>query len=316
MVRHQGCSPNKAQVVRQIYQWIDEGDSLSKVAQRLNEQGIPSAGSNRHWKDGRQPRWSSSSVSQLLKNPGYKGFTTASRSKMERKRGQKRQVPLDPSDWVVVDTEGVITPAIVSPVLWERVNVKLSANSGAKTRNQKHFYLLRSRVLCGKCGQSMYPQRYERQPDVYRCRHKLRGRGDCPGVGNEQIEDVESYTWMLVSGMFCDPRRLLPEIRKQITSGQDLALSAERDSVASQINHKDRMARQLMNDLSDLDVSDGVRRGYRLRLNTIESEIEQLEQRQREIEVELQWAGRATTSVRGLPGGATDATFGVRVDGT
>lgn len=218
-----------ALIIERLYREVDSGESLSRLAKTLNAEGVPSPGAGRQWKDGRTPRWSSAVLSQLLKNPAYKGWATAQRSQIVRRKGTARQVDKATDEWVVIDTTGAAIPPIVSSVLWDRVNAKLTANAGDKARNVERFHLMRGRVICGKCEQRMYPHTYGgRQPPTYRCSHMYRGRGSCPGVGSVREAFVDTETWAKVKGWLLHPQDHIDEINERESRGPDPRLNADR----------------------------------------------------------------------------------------
>jgi site-specific DNA recombinase len=50
----------------------------------------------------------------------------------------------------------VPAPAILDPDLWRLAQEQLVVNRGRATRNNtKHHYLLRSLLICGRCGRRM-----------------------------------------------------------------------------------------------------------------------------------------------------------------
>ena len=143
-------NPETALVVQQIFAWyLEEPATLFGVAQRLpNAHVLTPFG---------KPRWSSTTVRGILKNPVYTGLALANRT-------QTVPAKLRKSPFVPVSTRGsqrprppeegipIPVPALIDAELFEQVQTKLSHNQqGAARNNRVHDYLLRSLVSCRGC---------------------------------------------------------------------------------------------------------------------------------------------------------------------
>jgi site-specific DNA recombinase len=140
--------------VRQAYRWVlDEGLSARQVAIRLNSLGV-------------RPRlgriWVCCSAYNLFKNTAYSGTayynkTQASEPKRHRRPGaylkhaKSGHTPRPKEQWIPV-----AVPAIVTPEEQSLVREQLSRNKLISTRNTRNDYLLRTLVVCGKCGWHMH----------------------------------------------------------------------------------------------------------------------------------------------------------------
>ena len=187
----------KAAVVAEIFaMYLEEGETLCGVANKLRDRGV------------RSPRggavWTVSSLRGILTNPIYTGQVYAGRTtsrppRIRRSatrpigRPQSTAVPVAPEEWIPVTT----VAAIVSREHFELAAEKLSRNkSFASRNNKKNTYLLRALVSCGKCGlacgaRALRPYRY------YICAGKKKrfrtGEGEnCPSryAPAEQLDEV------------------------------------------------------------------------------------------------------------------------------
>ncbi len=122
----------KAPFVREIFEAYVNGESLSKLAAMLNEQGYQTIRGN---------PYSIDAVSWMLRNPLYKGILVYN-NKRSKKRGEK-----NPFTEVVTVEHPELT--IVPPETWERAQRLRRAHQGI--RSQK-VYLLKGLVQCAKCG--------------------------------------------------------------------------------------------------------------------------------------------------------------------
>jgi site-specific DNA recombinase len=149
----------EAEVVRQMYRWLVEEELSSyAIEKRLVRQGVsPRAGNTMGWRQ--------SSVIDILRNPLYKGEGYYNRTmavdarRPHKDKGFKDYRPGNlrgraerPRDeWILVRV-----PTIIDPQTWELAQAQLARNRERATRhNTKHAYLLRSLLICGRCGRRM-----------------------------------------------------------------------------------------------------------------------------------------------------------------
>ena len=126
--------PTERQVVVRIFQ-MAEGTSQRKIAQILNEEGIPAS------KGG---RWSQSQIARLLGSPLYLG-------KLRRKVGGQWEINEGKHDPIVDDPE--------FPDLWQRVNncrAMPERRVGGRPLASSHL-LTRGLLRCGWCGSGLIP---------------------------------------------------------------------------------------------------------------------------------------------------------------
>ncbi len=133
----------QAPIVRRIFERAGAGVSQRRIARDLNADGVPAQ---------RSSKWTQSAVSQLLRNPTFKGRLSFN--------GE--------------DFAGVHEP-IVEPALWDRVAALRDA--GARTRNGgpgrtpagPHLFT-RGLLRCGHCSDAMSPRTDNREDrEEYRC---------------------------------------------------------------------------------------------------------------------------------------------------
>jgi site-specific DNA recombinase len=171
---------SRVQVVRDIYNWRRSGMPTYRIAKRLHEMGVKTAGN-------RGPRlWSRQAVLKILGNSTYIGKHIRS---------------------------GIVVPcpAIIDEQLWNEIQRMNQETREKHTgRPSKNKYLLRSLLYCGKCG-----KRYISTPSkgnffYYRCGTLTRiyyaRQCDAPQVAGPAVEKaVWSAIWQLLK----DPALLL-----------------------------------------------------------------------------------------------------------
>jgi site-specific DNA recombinase len=184
---------SEAEVIRLIYQYIDQGLGSQVIANRLTEQG---------YKPPRGNKWHPPAIIHLIRNPAYKG-----RYAYKYKVVRGKRITLPPEEWTYVDC-----PAIVSPELWERANAKLTMSARRFVR--KHFFLLAGRLNC-TCGYAMtaYPNPARKTGGHYGCNGRKVVKNGCrmPYLG---INEVDNAFWEWIAELLIDPEAKLVALEK------------------------------------------------------------------------------------------------------
>lgn len=249
--------PNeRADTVRQIFQWMDEGGSIRGIARRLRESGTPTWGGR---------NWGHSSVQRILDNETYCGLAHYG---THRREGTRLVVRKDESR-IALDV-----PAIISRDQWERVNARDRSKAVGRPSDR---YLLRGLLYCS-CGRRMNGDQGHGSPS-YRCR----GRDPFALGGvckvNVLTKRIDPVVWEAVALAFIDgdllrslivkhqssiieaPERTA-ELRKQIKSLLDresrtVSLMIEMPEATEDLKAKYRAARKermgLETELSRID---------------------------------------------------------------
>ncbi|MBI2761810.1 MAG: recombinase family protein [Chloroflexi bacterium] len=308
---------DEAEVVREIFGWVRDGDSLGEVVRRLSIRGVPSPSAGKYkWKSGRVTDWNMTTVRLLLKNPAYKGQSVAYRV---RSLPKKRREWRPEAEWVTLPDDLNLTPALVSEDEWEVANERLSANRGAKSRNERRPYLLRGRVFCALCGSPMHPEEGRRgNPEGarYYCKQSRRNTGKCPGaVARVPLHEMEADVWETVRWATLHPDRLVREVARlqEQDQGQgqlQAELTTAKQRLADAVRKQD-----LLMDLylgSEGGTADAVRR----KLDRLEAERVALATKAEEAESKVATAKRTArellsleTYVRGVAADLDTMTF-------
>lgn len=199
--------PEAAQIIRNIYKRVLDGEALPQIADELTAQGVLSPKDRNHIANGREPKgygWSTSSLKRCLRNPALMGYSvhrerlTDRHGKPIKKDGRYQYgdpvirrnpdgTPMRRSEPILTDTE------------FDQLQAELNRRAQAKKHTNKKSDSLLLRVLeCGVCGKPMYrlkggPGRTVR----YRCAsHQDRVNGPCENGTvplTEADEAVESF---------------------------------------------------------------------------------------------------------------------------
>jgi site-specific DNA recombinase len=207
--QHLMINEAEAEIVRQIYRWcVEEQLSSYAIHQRLTAQGIPPRKSS--------PRgWAQSSVIEILRDSIYKGEAYYNRTQpgdvrrpygphglRDRRPGNGQGRTRRPqTEWIPVRV-----PALIAPETWERAQAQLARNrERAQRHNTQHPYLLRSLLVCGRCGRRMVGT-WSAQGGRYIC--ALRYPRYVPGACTSRslsATTIERWVWDHVKALLSDP---------------------------------------------------------------------------------------------------------------
>jgi site-specific DNA recombinase len=218
---------DEARVIQEMFTWVGvEGVSLSTVAARLNERGVPTATG--------KSRWAATTIHGILLRSAYTGTAKYPKTRLfprEPGRRPKRGDPRMPRQEKVArpasPTEQVpiAVPAIISQELFDVVAQQLVENR-RRQREQKQGaeHLLGGLTVCHVCGSAYCARRMHRRKDgtrytYYHClgtdgyRHD--GQAICTnrGVLGPQLE---KSVWSDVCALLKDPARLRRELQRRL----------------------------------------------------------------------------------------------------
>jgi site-specific DNA recombinase len=213
--------PEEASVVRQMFDWVDrEGLSARKVLNRLNERKIP-------------PRkgassWAKSSVLRVLRREMYAGVwyynkheayepersSTDHKYRKHVKSGIRRRKR---DEWLPLELPASLM--IVPRDQWERVQRQLNQNISFSPRNEKHAYLLKGLVRCGRCGSAYVGDPGRGRHFSYRCTAR---QNHCPSISESILNDA---VWDSVEQALLNPDLILKHV--QLFEEQDDAAIKE-----------------------------------------------------------------------------------------
>ena len=148
--------PEKAEVVKKVFELILDGDSYYKIAGKLNLAGVKSPGGN---------DWNVKAVSRIINNRFYTGVLEMGKTE-NTLGGMKPFIDIEKQDWIIIDNhhEAIVdidafenVQRIIEENKEKRVktNNKMNGkNEAIKTRENKFDRLL----YCGNCGRKMKKQ--------------------------------------------------------------------------------------------------------------------------------------------------------------
>lgn len=160
-----------AEVVRDIFDMRIKGYNNRRIADYLNEHGIPSPmeyKASLHWKYSTsfkqkpQARWSPMAVERILKNEIYTGVMVQGKEKTLNYKVKKR-IKVDKEDWIrVEDTH----KAIIAKEDFQIVQ-KLMLRDTRTAPSKKQLHLFSGFLRCGGCGGSMVRKKIRSAKNEY-----------------------------------------------------------------------------------------------------------------------------------------------------
>ncbi len=275
---------NESKVVKEIYRlYTEEGMSLCKITQRLNELQIPSpSGKN---------SWNRTGVHYVLTNPAYTGRTFLfTRHKVEAKRHLKARrtnqfthVVMRPrEEWV--ELKGA-TPAIVSTDLFNLVQSRLRRNKELASRNTRRRYLLSGYIFCANCGRR-YTARNRGRNAYYSC-PKCRNR-------NLNADYLDPSIWVKVEEVLSNPEMVFAGIemlRNEVSNEEQYR--KELEGVDLELCHMTREKDRLWNAYKIT----GDEAKFTSEIKDIMSKIDELERHKIELVKKDELAEQAETNI-------------------
>jgi len=246
-------NPAEAEIVRSIYRWYTEEQlTIIQIEDRLQAAGDQMAP--------RGKRWHYSTIQLILKQPAYTGRAYYNRTRacheaigQPKKSGRglrrsARHAPRPQEDWIEI-----AVPALVTEAVWQRAQERLKMNKRFATRNNKrHFYLLRSLLVCGVCGRTLSGRASGDGKQLYyyctnqgRCRDPDVAPHTCSVTGR----DIEPLVWEAVCELLRHPRLLADAWQTQCES--DDADPDEADRLQSRLRSLDRQWSRLLDAFQD-----------------------------------------------------------------
>jgi len=219
--------PAEATWVRKMFESSASGDSPATIKLMLDSAGVLAR---------RGGLWTLGSIAALLQNEHYQGHYRY----IDHKSGESFTVTC---------------PSIVSPTLWESVQLAhFRGTSRAKQEGAtKKFYLLRHLMFCAHCGRPMSARRNVTKGEaLYYCPNKERswvkkGKSDTPwqrgtGCGFDRsmnMNAVDELVWRQVTDLHVKSSLLKEEVKRQVLAAQGitgLGKAAETKKLQAKLN--------------------------------------------------------------------------------
>ena len=293
--------PTEAEVIKMIFDLCIDGNGTKKIANKLNELGIPTKVSilfNKEMKqrNGRPPvhskniKWKDGTIYGILTNPIYKGL--------------RRLIRHDENEQVQTESTRNKTynlfdsPPIVSEEIWDKAQLKFKENFRHSIRNKKFHYILKDIVTCAKCGSSYAGRmKTDKRDQFYMCSARRTKTRPCnnPAIS---IELLESAVWTFLQ-FNTDVDRLLLDINENYNLNVNEKAKAE--SEVSLLKESLKIEDGKLTRIKDLYVEGHwTKDEYKKRLNSQSNAIAKINQSIREKERRINFLDESIKSVTDL----------------
>lgn len=230
--------PDTVEVLRSVFRWYDEGQSLRSITKRLNEEGVKPPGFERSG----SPYWHAMTLRRILANQNYVGVGYAN----WRDGRKKRTANIRPeAEWVRLP-EGTF-PQVIDDSLFARVQERLQRNKtecAPGNRNPEIGLLRRGIGVCAYCGRGLSVA-LNKGKAYYRCAPENRDRHGC-GCFAMPVARLDDEVWRFVRALFTRPGALEAKLFGDTPPDPTAAaLPLARAEVQRLAKEKDRIHRRL-----------------------------------------------------------------------
>ncbi len=305
-------NPVEAEVVRSIYRWYTTGSlTITQIVDRLNESTDQTPP--------RGKRWHYSTVQAILKQPAYTGRAYYNRTRTchdevgrpkKSGRGPLRtpiHVPRTRESWIEISV-----PSLVPEAVWQRAQECLEMNQKFASRNNKrHFYLLRSLLVCDVCGRTL-AGRTSDGCTYYYCsnRGKHRDPDVEPHARSIPGRIVEPLVWEAVCELLRNPALLADAWQTQCEADDDDPDETSR--LQTRLRALERQENRLLDAFQDelIDKEELAHRKKRLIVEkeTLTQRLEQLHRQSRHKQAKAQMLEDFATFCQGIEMSLVDPT--------
>ncbi|ADH98338.1 recombinase family protein [Salisediminibacterium selenitireducens] len=167
--------PEEAAVVKQIFDWFEEGKGFTAISRELKQLGIPSP-------TGKET-WHPSSVRRLLGSSTYSGTIISGKDPQPYMFSNMKEE----QDLVIIENA---CPAIVSKEQFQRVQVRLSKKETTYTKGKRTVHPFQGRLLCHHCDATL--NRYKPNPRTckFKCYDQSVSACGTPSLSESQITEM------------------------------------------------------------------------------------------------------------------------------
>lgn len=276
----------EAKIVRMIFNWYCDGDSMRKIAIKLSDLAVPTVFDTMSYKTHKKRgygQWNKSTIGFILAYSAYAtGLWVYGQS---RTKDKKRQAGPE-SEKITVEV-----PTIITLEQFEQAKKQRKINFEKNPRNKKNDYLMSGRVKCGHCKGAMVgktnKQKRKTMPDkIYfyyfdPASYKNERPEQCSNHYNYSVPKIDSYIWGWIVSLCSNPDVLQEKLFEQLQHEKDKAgpLREQLEIANDLINEHTERLNELIQSLTLVA-------GSKRAKEAIASQIEQTETTLDKLEVE------------------------------
>ncbi len=181
------------EVIKLIYNLYESGNGVRKIANILNEKGIPTP--TKYKQDNglkfRNPKgnincWSESTITKILKNQVYIGNMVQGYNKKINYKSKKSKT-VAKSEWIIV--ENTHKAIIEKEQFWKVQELFKSRTKVCKTGN---VHLFANKLVCLNCGAKLYKCQNDKGYVFFSCSNSKTSKGICSrhSIGYENLKSL------------------------------------------------------------------------------------------------------------------------------
>jgi len=270
-----------ADVVKQIFEWAEKGDSISEIVRSLNDLKIatPShywlqAGIIKNENMAGDGRWQARTVSKILFNEVYVGKLVQGKTKIANNK--QRSASLDNLIEVENAHEAIISTELFSKVQEILCRKAIKRASSNKSQNEPYTTnLFAGRIFCAYCG-SPLNRKKSHQTYIYRCTVNYSAPGQC--IGNSIKEDTlkKAISEQIIQHM---------EALSDDNSPDTELVQHELKMIQAELSNKDALVPILFESLHNGDISEDE---FREMKSKHQQKIDRLEKRREQLTLQYE----------------------------
>ena len=209
---HYAHHTGEATIVKRVFEdLVFKSKSLYQISNELNEEGIKPHQKAESWHPG--------TLSQMVRNPIYKGEFYANQRTFEKRWNDERQkytlhqIKKPRSEWILVPV-----PPVVTPELWEAAQEILKRNNRRAVRNGSKKWLLTGYLRCAFCGYRLTSSKtgHTKKKLGYFCVGRMQTKQIREKVGCDnpiiKADELEPAVWRVITEIVQDPHHLIQEL--------------------------------------------------------------------------------------------------------
>ncbi|HEX2703594.1 MAG TPA: recombinase family protein [Solirubrobacteraceae bacterium] len=246
----------EAPIVRDIFaRYVEQHASIVQIAKSLTERGVPTRTGT--------PRWGSSTIWAILRNPAYTGQAAYGRrrvtgapakpTRVTRQRGghsgRSAYERVGPEHWLRIPV-----PALITEEQHALAQELLARNSRLSPRNTRKASLLQGILVCRECGHSYYRSSTRSKAGIvhhyYRCSGAdsfRRPEGRVCAARPVRIEEIDEPVWTQVLALLENPELIKAEIERRLqTLRAEHPASHRRDGLERDLTRAQNALRRLI----------------------------------------------------------------------
>lgn len=199
-------------IVKRLYNLYAINDiSLTKIAKLFNKENI---------KTNNNKKWSTATLSRMIKNPKYKGYYCGKKTEVTDYINKKIKY-LPSSSWITYKDKKI--PPIIDEKLWNKANKKINQN---KKTNNKNNYLFSNKIYCSKDNHVFHRRNQNNKVSWLCSNYLINGKKTCktPIIKEEELLNVLFNTLHNLNINIKEPLNILKKIYNEDVTYKDIEI--------------------------------------------------------------------------------------------